>query len=93
MSGAGEPKDMEYDDDNSHIASPVASLVSSLAETPVSAPNSLPTGSNRPHKNSHDAPFKFPNPKRLWKSVHREIPSRRRQKLEDNAINRDVQVY
>ena len=87
MSGAGEDKDLEYDDDDSRIASPVASLLSFRAESPAgSPPNSLPTGPNQPQKSSHGVTFKFPNPKWPWKSAHRVIPFRGRQKLGPNSV-------
>jgi hypothetical protein len=72
MSGAGEDREVEYDDD-SFIASPVASLVSSHNEYPAESPVGTPAVSplNSPPKPQkqlrHGIAFKFPKPKWLWK--------------------------
>ena len=104
MSGAGENKDIGYDDDDSLIASPVASLVSSRTESPaeslvgtpaVSPPNSLPTPPKQPHRGTT---LKILKPKRLWKSVHGIIPFRGQQKLDPDtamdvdAVDRDIRA-
>jgi len=93
MSGVGEDREVEYDDD-SFIASPVASLVSSHNESPAESPVGTPAVSplNSPPKPQkqlrHGIAFKFPKPKWLWKRSTSVIHFRGQQKLDpDSALD------
>jgi len=86
MSGAGENKEVEYNDD-SFPASPVASLVSSRNKSPAESPVVFPLNSpSKPLKQPrHGTAFKFPKPKWLWKWAHRVIHFREQRKLDPNS--------
>ena len=87
MSGAGEAKDMEYDD--SPTVSPVVSLVSSRTESPEFPAESPPQQSSR------GAIFRLPKLKWSWKSA-RIFPFKGRQiggdAMDSDFMGGDVRI-